>query len=102
MLCGCAVDDVIESGIIKIETLRDFMDRRPLGQSLCRHWNTDFGAFFCFFCRRRGLIALKNDNSKYVGDIFLRQQQRKCLFCAIDPIKCRLQHKIIIAIKSNK
>ena len=61
-----------------------------------------FWSLFLFFCRRRGLIALKNDNSKYVGDIFLRQRQRKCPFSAIDPIKCRLQHEIIIAIKSNK
>ena len=31
MLCGCAVDDVIESGIIKNRNVtRDFLDRRPL------------------------------------------------------------------------
>ena len=31
MLCGCAVDDVIESEIIKNRNVtRDFLDRRPL------------------------------------------------------------------------
>ena len=55
MLCGCAVDDVIESEIIKNRNVtRDFLDRRPLLNSVTKPpWKTCLRYFWheSFFLR---------------------------------------------------
>ena len=51
MLCVCAVDDVIESGIIKNRNVtRDFLDRRPL---LKFGWRFLVWVCFSFFVRTK-------------------------------------------------